>query len=223
MAENSIRLVIVEDEQLLAQALGEWLKSRSDYVLLGRAQTGLEGWDLCLNTRPDVALLDIALPGLDGLELGRRLLRKLPKTRVLVMSGQSDPYTIWRVRQSGVHGYVDKIQSPALLVDAIRIVAEGGTYFSSLFENVKQQWLSQPDAFYKILSEREQEVLRQVVAGQTDESIGQQLGISAATVSAHRKHIRQKLELHSDRDLMAYARQWGLDGPGILSPQQTGS
>jgi len=186
---------------------------QSDFALVGCACDGEEGWKLCTETHPAVALVDIEMPKLDGLSLGRRLLRENPPIRVVAMSGMTDPYTIWRVRQSGVHGYVEKSQSAERLMEAVRIVAGGGVCFSEVFEQVRQEWLGQPEAFQKVLSEREQTVLRQVVNGCDDQRIGTNLGISPATVAVHRKHIRHKLELHNDRDLVAYARQWGLDRP----------
>jgi len=97
------------------------------------------------------------------------------------------------------------------LIEAIRAVARGNTFFGPGFSQVKQEQLSQPEAFQKILTEREQQVLRGVAAGREDEVIGAELGISPATVEAHRKRIRQKLGIHNDRGLLAYARRWGLD------------
>ena len=106
---------------------------------------------------------------------------------------------------------MEKTLPPEMLVEAIRTVAKGGVFFSPMFQKMKQEWLAQPEAFQKILSDREQEVLRRVVAGWNDERIARQLDITATTVAVHRKHIRQKLELHNDRELVAYAREWGLD------------
>jgi len=145
------------------------------------------------------------------LELIQRLAGQFPKMRLLAMSGMMDAYTIWRVMQSGVHGYMNKVQPPESLIEAIRVVARGNTFFGPEFSQVKQDWLSQPEAFQKILSEREQQVLRGVVMGWEDGHIGTKLEISPATVEAHRKHIRQKLGVHNDRGLLAYARRWGLD------------
>lgn len=211
MAQAPIRIVIVEDHALLAQSLGAWIVRHPDLVLAGRAEDGEAGWNLCLALQPDLALVDIELPKLDGLELVKRLLVKLPALRLLTMTGRMDPYTIWRASQSGVHGYLEKTLPPEMLVEAIRTVAKGGVFFSPLFQKVKQEWLSQPEAFQKILSDREQEVLRRVVAGWNDERIARQMDITTATVAVHRKHIRQKLELHNDRELVAYARRWGMD------------
>ncbi|HEV2691287.1 MAG TPA: response regulator transcription factor [Verrucomicrobiae bacterium] len=213
MATSPVRIVIVDDHVLLAESLGLWISRHPDLVLAGRAEDGEAGWELCLALQPDIALVDVDLPKLDGLELVKRLLEKMPALRLITMTGRMDPYTIWRVAQSGVHGYMEKTLRPEILVDAIRLVASGGTFFSPVFQQVKQEWLSQPEAFQKILSDREQQVLRYVVAGWDDERIGKELAITATTVSVHRKHVRQKLELHNDRELVAYARQWGLDKP----------
>ena len=205
-----MRIAIVEDERIFAQLLAQLLGRLIDCELVGIAQNGEAGWELCLAERPEMVMLDIEMPKLDGLEMADRLLAKLPKTRLLVMSGLTDPYSIWRVWQSGAHGYLDKTQDIDSWSKAILEVSAGRRFFSPVFHQVKAEWLSQPEAFQKILSDREQEVLRLVVAGWDDVRVGTKLGISPATVEAHRKHIRRKLELHNDRELVAYARKWGL-------------
>jgi DNA-binding NarL/FixJ family response regulator len=214
---RQIRIVIVEDQVLMAKALEAWLRREADFVLAGHAAEGEAGWALCQATRPDLVLLDIGMPGLDGLGLAQRLLAKLPETRILFMSGLIDPCTIWQVLQSGCHGYIEKTQHPTILLEAIRTVAAGARYFSPGFQAVKTEWLSQPEAFQKVLSEREQEVLGRVASGWDDERTAASLGITAATVGAHRKHMRQKLGLHNDRELMTYARRWGLDHRGTCA------
>ncbi len=211
MAPAKTRIVIVDDHALLVESLSAWISRQEDLVLVECAGDGEAGLELCLRVKPDLALLDIELPKLDGIQLVTQLLEKMPSIRLLAMSGRVDPYTIWRVSRCGVHGYVEKTLRPQILMEAIRTVAQGNVYFSPYFQTVKQEWLSQPEAFQKILSEREQEVLRRVVAGWDDERIGKHLDITASTVTVHRKHIRQKLELHNDRELVAYARHWGMD------------
>ena len=211
MAPAPTRIVIVDDHALLAEMLGAWIVRHPDLVLVGRAEDGVAGWDLCLALQPDLALVDVDLPRLDGLELAKRLRDKMPALRLLIMTGRMDPFTIWRVSQSGVQGYMEKNLPPERLLEAIRTVARGGEFYSPTFQKMKREWLSQPEAFQKILSDREQEVLRRVVAGWNDERIAKRLNITASTVEVHRKHIRQKLELHNDRELVAYAREWGLD------------
>jgi two-component system NarL family response regulator len=205
------RIVIVEDELLLSGLLEELLTRHKDLTVVGRAADGEAGWDLCQLVVPDLALVDIELPKLDGLQLIERLGAQYPQMRLLSMSGLMDAYTIWSIIQCGAHGYVDKTQAPALLVEAVRAVARGNTFFGPTFSQVRQEWLARPEAFQKILSEREQEVLRGVVAGWEDERIATELGISSATIEVHRKRIRQKVGVHNDRGLLLYARQWGLD------------
>jgi DNA-binding NarL/FixJ family response regulator len=211
-------LVIVEDELLVSGVMQAWIYRYRDLELLGCAADGEAGWKLCQSAKPDVALLDICLPKMDGLELAKRLGTEFPSMRLIIMSGLMDAFTIWRVTQSDIHGYVNKTISPELLIKGIRSVAEGNTFFGPVFSQVKRDWLSRPEAFQKILSEREQQILRGVATGYEDDRIGTELGISPATVETHRKHIRQKLGVHNDRGLFAYARRWGLDRqtPGQL-------
>jgi len=211
MSDKRIRIVVVEDERLMSGMLQIWIGRYRDLQLVGSAADGEAGLELCRSVKPDVALIDIRLPKIDGLDLIQRIAGELPQTRLLAMSGLMDAYTMWRVTQSGVHGYINKTQPPESLIEAIRSVARGNTFFGPTFSQVREELLSQPESFQKILSEREQQVLRGVAAGQEDEVIGAELGISAATVEAHRKRIRQKLEVHNDRGLLAYARRWGLD------------
>jgi two-component system, NarL family, response regulator NreC len=212
MTTQTVRIAIVEDQIFMAKALAGWLTATAKHFeIVGHATDGNGGLKLCLETKPDLMLLDIQLPGMDGLELAQQLHDQLPKTRILFMSGMMDPYTIWRISQSRAHGYIQKTTDPTVVTEIIAIVARGGTYFSPVFYEVKNKWLSQPGAFQKVLSDREQQVLTLLASGEDDEAIAARLAIAAGTVSVHRKHIRQKLGLHNDRELMTYARQWGLD------------
>jgi DNA-binding NarL/FixJ family response regulator len=211
MNGKKIRIAIVEDELMVSGVLAAWIARFRDLQLVGCAADGEAGWHLCQTAHPDIALIDIRLPKRDGLDLIERLAAGFPKMRLLAMSGLMDAYTVWRVTQSGVHGYINKSQPPESLIEAVRAVAGGNTFFGPVVTQVKQQWLSQPEAFQKILSQREQQILRGVAAGWEDNLIGAELGISTATVEAHRKHIRQKLGVHNDRGLFAYARRWGLN------------
>jgi DNA-binding NarL/FixJ family response regulator len=210
VSTQPIRVAVVDDHLMLTQCLSNWVTRQPAFDLAGSAPDGETALQLCAETLPDVVLLDIELPDWDGLNLGQEMLHRMPAIRVVSMSGRTDPYTIWRIHESGLHGFVDKNQDPDLLSKAIFAVAGGETYFSSVFDRVKREWLGRSEAFQKILSEREQNVLQRVAAGSSDLLIAQELEISMSTVEVHRKHIRQKLELHSDRELVAYARLWGL-------------
>lgn len=203
-------VVIIEDHQLLAQALEMWMVKRLSCAVTGLAEDGEKGLELCLQKRPDLVLIDIELPKLDGLQLVPLLKKKLPKTRLLMVSGRKDPFTIWRVLQSGVDGFVDKTSGYEELRRAIQEVLQGRRYYSPLLLAIKEKWLAQSEAFHKILTNREQEVLARVAAGWNDETISKGIGISPATVIVHRRNIRRKLDLHNDRDLVGYAQRWGL-------------
>ena len=127
---------------MVAEALKAWLNTQTNCTLVGYAGRGDEGHALCLAQRPNIALLDIDLPEMNGLELAEALLAELPDTCVLMMSGMTDPHTIWQVWQSGAHEYIDKTQSLASLSKAIQTVLRGEKYFSRVFQEVKEKWLS---------------------------------------------------------------------------------
>jgi DNA-binding NarL/FixJ family response regulator len=211
MNRKKIRIAVIENEAMTAGLMEAWIGRHRDVEVAGCAGDGEAGWELCLTAQPDVALVDVQLPKEEGFLLAERLAECFPEIRLLLMAGQIDAYTLWRVTRSRVQGFINKCRPPGLLIEAIRAVARGQTFFGPAFEQAKQKWLSQPESFQKILSEREQQVLRSVAAGWEDDRIGAALGISPATVECHRKRVPQKLGLHNDRDLLAYARQWGLD------------
>ena len=211
---SPIRVVIVDDETLFAKMLGAWLARDPGLKVEGYAQSGNEGWKVCLASPPDVALVDVEMANGDGLGLAKLLLEKLPETRVIIMTGRVDPHTAWRASQAGVHGLIDKTLEPALLGQVIRLVAEGNGYLSAAFQQIREEWLTDPMAFHKVLTNRELAVLHRLTDGLSDEGIAQSLGISADTVVAHRKSIRKKLDLHDDRSLVAYGREWGVYGAG---------
>ena len=207
-----IRVVIVDDETLFAKMLGHWFKRDPDLRVVGYADSGNGGWELCRANPPDVALVDVEMCDGDGIALATRVLAELPGTRVIIMTGRVDPHTAWQAGQAGVQGLIDKTIEPALLSKVIRLVTEGGRFLSPSFTRIRQEWLTEPEAFQKVLTNRELAVLSCVTAGQSDAAIGKKLGISGQTVACHRKSIRRKLGVHDDRSLVAYGRQWGIFG-----------
>jgi len=209
-----IRVVIIDDETLLAKALGAWLERDPGLKVAGYAESGNRGWELCQATPPDLALVDVEMPDGDGITLAKRLLDKLPETRVIIMTGRVDPHTAWQAGQAGVHGLIDKTIAPEVLGQVIQLLVEGGRFLSPSFQKIRAEWLTEPEAFQKVLTNRELAVLLRVTEGQSDRAIGEHLGISAETVACHRKSIRKKLGLHDDRSLVAYGREWGIFGAG---------
>jgi two-component system NarL family response regulator len=214
MNSDPIRVFLVEDQCLVGTALELCLRRVRSLQWTGQASTCRQALALGVSARPDVAIIDIGLPDGDGLDLGAQWLARQPGLRLLALSGQSDPYTIWRVSQSEFHGYVGKGQTPQELITAIEVVGRGGSSFGPDFHQVRGAQLGRADSFHKTLTKREMKILRAVTAGQADEVIARQLDIALATVQVHRRRVREKLGLHNDRDLLRYAREWGLTGPG---------
>ncbi len=186
------------------------LSSQSDFKVMGNAFSGADGFELCKKFRPDIVLLDIALPDMSGFDVALALKEAGLTTRVVILSSHVEPYFIYQAGRLGLHGFVDKQSSLETLTFAIRQVAGGKRYYSAIYNAVRTEQLAQPDAFHKILTPRELAILMLVATGSDDEAIGAQLNISPSTVSTHRRNLRLKLKAHSDRDLFAYAREWGL-------------
>jgi len=197
---------------MLAEMLGAWLSINPQFIVEGYATNGSQGWELCEAKRPDLVLLDVAMPGGDGLSLAQRLIELLPGTRVVILTGRVDPYTTWRADQIGVHGLADKSLKPEELVRVVQVVSAGGTFTSPAFQRVRAVQLAAAEAFHKLLTNRELAVLHALTGGLSDEAISTQLKISAATVACHRKNIRKKLDVHDDRGLIAYGLKWGTFG-----------
>jgi len=211
----AIRILLVEDESLVAAMLSSWLADIRDFEVVGHARDAATGLKLCLEKKPDIAILDIQLPDTDGLVLAEWLAEAIPSTNIMVLSSRCDPNTVHRISTLGIPGYVDKSSTPDVLETAIRAVAGGEHFFSEAFMAVKRTQLSRADAFHKLLTRQQLLVLGMVAHGLTDEEIADRLNLARATVSTHRKHLRAKLDAHNDRDLIRYAREWGLVSDGV--------
>ena len=203
------RIVIVEDNKFMSRCLGKLLERCLPVKVAGYADDGEAGFTLCMKTCPDLALIDVKMPKMDGLSLVEKLFQKIPQTRFIVISGCVDPCSIWRTTQYGIHGFILKTESINTLLMGVQMVLNNGIFFSPAFEGIKNKLLSDPESFHKILGRREQEVLLHFAGGCDDEQIGMKLGITGGTVGLHRKNMRKKLDLHNDRELMGYAKKCG--------------
>lgn len=199
----------MEDDVLLSSLLLDWIRQHENWIVAGHACDGNAGFAMAMELRPDVILLDLAMPNADGFSVSRRLKQIDPRCRIILLTCHSDPCTIQRVNELDVDGYVNKTSSLDILDAAIDAVIKGGKYYDATFVRSAGS-LNQPLAFHKILSDREIEVLALVTEGRPDDAISHHLGISVNTVATHRRNIRQKLDAHSDRDLVFYAHQWGI-------------
>ena len=190
------------------------------HEIAGEAGDGRTAVGLALTTSPDLVLLDLHLPNLDGFGVVEALRKIAPEIRILVLSSHCDEYTVWRAERARVLGFVDKnTNTVATLKDAIAAVSAGRTYFSDTFKRVKAARIKDAQSFDKVLTNRELDVLALVGVPLNDDEIAHQLKLSAGTVAKHRFNALRKLELRSSSELVRYARDHGL----TLSPPPNGA
>lgn len=205
-----IRVAVVEDEVLVARMLVSWLGQDPRFLVVGSASDGLAGWQLCRENRPDVALIDFMMPKLDGLALAERLQQESPAPKIIILSARFDPYCIYRIQQLGLPGYVDKASPPETVTDAILAVTRGETFQTPSYLVSWEQMRNDPQAFFKILSKREIDIIRLLAQGNNLYAIAQELNIAYDTVRTHQRNIRKKLNLHTTVDILIHAKKHGL-------------
>lgn len=188
------------------------LEEQEDFEILGEAAAGEEALALVEAARPDVVLLDVAMPGVDGVEATRRLIRGKSATRVVIVTMYADEHHAARLLRMGAQGYVVKDAAPSELVDAIRTVYQGRRFVSeSLREALALRFVDAPDREpLDSLTNREFQVLHYLVAGATHREIAEELAISIKTVDAHRQNLLAKLGLRNNAELTKFAMQHGI-------------
>lgn len=178
--------------------------------VVGEAADGRSAVEMATKTNPDLVLLDLHLPNLDGFGVVDALQLAAPKVRILVLSSHCDDYTVFRVERAHVQGFVDKnTNTVTILKAAIAAVGQGKTYFSDTFLRIKAARHDNPQSFDKLLTDRERAVLALIGEPQSDREIAARLGISAETVEKHRFNLLGKLGLQSTTELARYARAHG--------------
>ncbi len=207
-----IRTLIVEDETLMRALLGATLRADRRFQIVGEAEDGEEGLRLCLEKKPDLVLLDVLLPKLRGPELAEKLLKALPKTRIVVVSARQESAMMRNILRKGVHGYVDKRQDAKALKEAIMTVSRGGNYYSESAQKVLEDMENKVELRLgpSELSKRELEILELVAKGLTTKEITTKLFVSEATVKTHRYNIMRKLDIHDVAGLTRFAFDHGL-------------
>ena len=201
-----MKVVLIEDQAMFRDFLKKICREHLHLKVVGEAEDAAKGLALCRKHKPDLVLLDLNLPDRDGLSISDELLAMDPAMRVLALSSECDDYTLYRVLNSGVHGYVDKNrQSMEMLKLAISEVLKGRVFFAEVVQQVRQKLRVQPKSFPKLLTGREQELLPLLGGGLSNEEVARELSISRYTVQLHRRNIMQKLNLHRTPDLIRYA------------------
>jgi DNA-binding NarL/FixJ family response regulator len=209
------RLVIIEDQTAIREMLVEILRLDANYQLVGEAGDGQAAVQLCLDTTPDVCILDAKLPGLNGVDILRRIGKKLPQMRVLVFSGHENPVLVREMLESGAHGFVEKTAGLFEFKKGLETVANGGTYFGPAVAALLRNVVANPTTSNApdFLTDREREILQLVAESHSTKEIAAKLGISVKTVDNHRTNLMRKLNLHDVASLTRYALEVGLIEP----------
>jgi DNA-binding NarL/FixJ family response regulator len=205
-----MKIVVVDDHLIVRDLLCEICARNFGHTIVAKADTGPEAVERILATSPDVVLLDIQLPELDGFAVIESIRRAGCRSRVLLLSGSCDDRTIYLVEHAQVQGFMDKPTSAsAALGGALSAVGQGGSYFSPAFRDAQKARRANPCAFDKLLSSAEQRLLLMFGALLTDAEIAERLQISELTVEKHRFNIRGKLNLGSRVEFMRYILDHG--------------
>jgi two-component system NarL family response regulator len=201
----SVRIAIAEDQRLVRELLAGLLMREADFEVVGQASTGREAIALAGSARPDILLLDVTLPDVEGMEVARAVRKAQPRLGIVVLSIHEEPDVVRRMLQAGADGYVVKSATVGELVQAVRAVHQGRMYLSP---SITRQALARDAAAQ--LSEREREVLVLIANGHSSRVIALKLGITKGTVEVHRRNIMTKLGLHTIAGLTKYAVREGL-------------
>jgi DNA-binding NarL/FixJ family response regulator len=216
-----IRVLLVDDESIIRAGLRALLEQESDIDVVGEAANGAEAIDLARGERPDVVVMDLSMPLLDGLEATRRICAEPGAARVLVLTTFATDEHVFEALRAGANGFLVKDTDPRDLVRAVRLVAAGEALLSpSLTVRLIEEFVSWPQPAHTIptelewLTERECEVLRLVAAGLGNHEIAERLVISPATARTHVSRSMRKLHAHDRAQLVVIAYECGLVSPG---------
>lgn len=210
-----IRILIVDDHAILRTGIRLLLQLQADFEVVGEAADAQEALAQVRASRPDVALMDIGLPGMDGLTATREVVAASPATRVLILTQHENREYVLPALKAGAAGYVLKRAPDDTLIRAIRAVYAGDTYLDPrvsevLVDNLRRQATGAPTDPYDILTEREREVLVLLAQGKTYQEIAETLFVSVKTVDFHRANLMRKLALDNRAELVRFALERGL-------------
>ena len=212
---SALRLLIADDHTLVRQGLRRILEGQPGWEVVAETGDGREAVRLAAELKPDVVLLDIAMPHLNGVEAMQQSERRVPGVRVLVLSMYSDEAYVTRAIRAGASGYLLKDSADTDLIKGITAVAQGKSFFSPAAARVIVDNYARPAATgvadrFDSLSEREREVFQLVAEGYSNKEVAELLHISPATVETHRAHVMEKLDLHSTAELVLCAVRRGI-------------
>jgi len=214
-SNTPIRIILADDHQIVRQGLRMLLEAEPDMKVIAEACNGREVLKQAQELLPDVVIMDITMPELNGIEATRQILSIAPRIKVIALSMNADSRFVLNMFKSGVSGYLLKECSQGELVKAIRIVIKGNTYLGPgisdiVIKDSLSHWQTKDGSVFSTLSAKEREVLQLMAEGKTTKQIAEGLYVSVKTTEAHRKNIMDKLGIHSIAELTKYAIREGL-------------
>jgi RNA polymerase sigma factor (sigma-70 family) len=208
---SKIRIVIADDHGIVRKGLRLQLEQREDFEVVGEAADGREAVRLAEELEPDVVIMDLAMPNLNGVQATDQIVKRKPRVGVIVLSMHSDESYLSLSLNAGAKGYLLKESADADLHRAVQAVAQGASFFSpAVAQTLREDYTRQLQQrrvqdSYDLLTDREKEILQLLAEGKSNKEVANLLNVSHYTVAAHRTHIMEKLELHSVTDIILYA------------------
>jgi two-component system response regulator NreC len=211
VSDRTINILLADDHTIVRQGLKLILSAHSDLHVIGEAANGKEAVELAAKLKPDIVLLDVAMPELNGIEATRKMVEANSRLRVLVLSMHKEAVYVREILRAGARGYILKDAIDTELLNAVRSVARGDGYISpavsgALLSDYRKDVTDPVD----LLSPREREVLQLIAEGKTNKEVATKLNLSVYTVDSHRGKIMEKLNLHSTGELVRFALKRGL-------------
>ena len=213
-----IRILLSDDHAVIRRGLRLILEQQEDFEVVGEASDGREAVSLAETHKPDIAVLDITMPNLNGIEAARQISAKQWGTSIIVLSMHADESFVLRALKAGARGYVLKEAPESDLIKAVRLVSDGKSFFSPavsrmLVEDyVRRLQDKDIEDSYDLLTAREREILQLIAEGKSNKDVANMLNLSLYTVETHRSNILEKLNLHSVPELILYAVRKGVVG-----------
>jgi two-component system response regulator NreC len=211
-----IRILLADDHNVMRRGLRLLLENQPGFTVVGEAADGRQAVEQAMATKPDVVVLDLAMPHLNGAEAAQRIVEMLPGTAIVILSMHADEGYVLRALKAGAKGYLVKDSAESDLIDAIKAVSAGKAFFSPevskvLVEDYVREMQSRGvEDSYELLTAREREILQLLAEGKSNKDISALLNLSLFTVETHRRNLQEKLNLHSLAELILYAVRKGV-------------
>lgn len=215
MTNAKVRLLLVDDHPIVRTGMRMLFQSESDLEIVGEVDSGAAAIAAVKQLQPDVVIMDVAMPGMNGIEATRLIKEQSPSTAVLALTMHEDEQYFFEMLKAGASGYIPKRAAPDDLTSAVRVVAQGNVFLYAtlarfLIKDMAEHGAGAPSHTDDLLTQREREVLTYIAEGYTSREIADTLVISVKTVERHRENIMAKLDIHNRVELVKYAIKKGL-------------